>query len=321
NATKRASKLTQQLLTFSRGGAPIFEVSSIYSLVRESADFTLTGSSIACRIDRDDDLWDAELDKGQISQVVQNIVLNARQAMPEGGTIHILCENYVKRSALSDETPLAAGNYIRVKISDEGVGIHADHIDKIFDPYYTTKQEGSGLGMAITHSIISKHVGSIQCSSTFGKGATFTFYLPATMQVAVDRSQTAVRHRGSGKIMVMDDDKMIREVAQSMLEHMGYEVVLSADGEEALKTYQQCLVDSSPVDVIIMDLTIPGGMGGEEAIKAMLEIDTQAKVIVSSGYSNDPVIANYAEYGFKAYLVKPYRQADLGEAITKALDS
>ena len=319
-AAKRGSKLTLQLLTFSKGGAPIFEAASVYDIVQDSADFTLSGTNITCRIDRDEELWSAEVDKAQIGQVVQNIVLNARQSMPGGGVLRIRCDNYNKRSNESDEIPVTEGNYVRIQISDEGVGIHPDHIDKIFDPYFTTKQDGSGLGMAVTHSIIAKHLGYINCQSTLGHGTTFTFYLPATDKVIVSSDPAVAGGKGHGRIMVMDDEEMIREVTQSMLEHMGYEVILAADGEEALRIYQQCLNDSNPVDVIIMDLTIPGGMGGKEAMKAMLEIDLQARGIVSSGYSNDPVMANYAEHGFKGFLVKPYVQADLGQVIAKALD-
>ncbi|MBV1883121.1 MAG: response regulator [Pseudomonadales bacterium] len=318
-ATKRAAKLTQQLLTFSKGGVPIFEVSSVYDIVQESADFTLTGSNIACRIDRDTELWATECDKGQIGQVVQNIVLNARQGMPEGGTIHVLCENYVKQANVQSENPLAAGNYIRIRIADEGVGIHADLIEKIFDPYFTTKQEGSGLGMAITHSIITKHQGYIKCESTPGEGATFTFYLPATSKSAEDNNQADVTHKGSGKILVMDDEEPVREVTQSILEYMGYEVLLAKDGEEAIEIYRQCMLESNPVNAVIMDMTIPGGMGGKETMQALLDIDPQVKGVVSSGYSNDPVLANYSDYGFAGFLLKPYMKADLAAALSNAL--
>ena len=173
--------------------------------------------------------------------------------------------------------------------------------------------------MAVTHSIIAKHLGYISCQSTLGHGTTFTFYLPATNKVVVGSDPVVAGGKGHGKIMVMDDEEMIREVTQSMLEYMGYEVVLAADGEEALRKYQQCLNDSNPVDIVIMDLTIPGGVGGKETMQAVLKIDLQAKGIVSSGYSNDPVMANYEEHGFIGFLVKPYVQADLGFAIAKAL--
>jgi len=239
--------------------------------------------------------------------------------MPEGGTIHVLCENYVKQANVQSENPLAAGNYIRIRIADEGVGIHADLIEKIFDPYFTTKQEGSGLGMAITHSIITKHQGYIKCESTPGEGATFTFYLPATSKSAEDNNQADVTHKGSGKILVMDDEEPVREVTQSILEYMGYEVLLAKDGEEAIEIYRQCMLESNPVNAVIMDMTIPGGMGGKETMQALLDIDPQVKGVVSSGYSNDPVLANYSDYGFAGFLLKPYMKADLAAALSNAL--
>jgi PAS domain S-box-containing protein len=319
-ASKRATKLTHQLLTFSKGGEPIVEASSIYNLVRESADFTLTGSGIACRIDQVVSLWSAVVDKGQIDQVVQNIVLNARQAMPEGGTIQILCENFEKQEDQHEALPpIAPGDYVRVRITDEGIGIHSTLLEKIFDPYFSTKQEGSGLGMAVTQAIINKHRGYIECESTPGKGTTFTIYLPAVRKTISDRSHVFAEHKGSGRVMIMDDEEMIRTLTESMLESCGYEVVHAKNGEEALELYKGAMNDALPIDVVIMDLTIPGGWGGQETISILKEIDPSVTAIVSSGYSNDPVMANFKDYGFKGCLTKPYLMGALTDAVSKAM--
>ena len=318
SASKRASKLTHQLLTFSKGGEPVVEAASIYNIVRESADFTLTGSGIACRINQDASLWAAVIDKGQIDQVVQNIVLNARQAMPEGGTIDILCENFIKEEE-HEEIPVAAGDYVRLVISDEGVGMHPTLLEKIFDPYFSTKQEGSGLGMAVTLAIINKHKGYIECDSTPGQGTTFTIYLPAVRKTISDRSHVFAEHKGNGRVMIMDDEEMIRALTESMLESCGYEVVHAKNGEEALELYKDAMNDAQPIDVVIMDLTIPGGLGGQETISLLKEIDPNVTAIVSSGYSNDPVMANFKEYGFKGFLSKPYLMGALTDAVSKVM--
>ncbi|OUS12453.1 hypothetical protein A9Q89_06095 [Gammaproteobacteria bacterium 53_120_T64] len=320
-ASERASKLTQQLLTFSKGGEPILELASIFEVIQESANFTLSGANISCRIDRDNDLWAASIDKGQISQVVQNIVLNARHAMPEGGTIRILCENVVLLEGSNVVPLLKSGDYIRIDIEDEGVGIAENQIDKIFDPYFTTKHEGSGLGMAVTHSIIHKHSGHISCQSSLGEGTKFTIYLPAVktaLLVADDNRETL---EGSGTILVMDDETMIREVTQSMLEVGGYDVVHAVDGDQALAVYGEAMKCGQAIKLVIMDLTIPGGMGGRDTIKKLLDIDPQVCALVSSGYSNDPVIANYQDYGFKGFIIKPYLSSDLLRAVGKAISS
>ena len=319
SASKRASKLTHQLLTFSKGGEPIVEVASIYNIVRESADFILTGSGIACRINQDASLWAAVIDKGQIDQVIQNIVLNARQAMPEGGTIEILCENFCKEEGEHEEIPIAAGDYVRLVISDEGVGMHPAMVEKIFDPYFSTKQEGSGLGMAVTLAVINKHKGQIECDSTPGKGTTFTIYLPAVRKTISDRSHVFAEHKGSGRVMIMDDEDMIRSLTGSMLKSCGYEAVHARNGEEALDLYKEAMNDAQPIDVVIMDLTIPGGLGGQETINKLKEIDPNVTAIVSSGYSNDPVMANFKEYGFKGCLTKPYLMGALTDTVSKVM--
>ncbi|ETR65093.1 MAG: hypothetical protein OMM_14831, partial [Candidatus Magnetoglobus multicellularis str. Araruama] len=214
-SSRRASKLTKKLLTFSKGGEPIRIPQNIYELVRESSDFILSGSNINCRIDRSPDLWTAEVDRDQISQVFHNLILNACQSMPEGGTIHIVCENYLKKNMKQDSVPLKEGDYVRVIVSDEGVGIHPEHMEKIFDPYFSTKQKGGGLGLAVSHSIIKKHFGLIVCESIPARGSTFTLYLPAT-RVSETPKRMPQDIKGQGKIMIMDDEQVVREIASRM---------------------------------------------------------------------------------------------------------
>ena len=319
-ASLRARDLTQQLLTFAKGGEPVKESSSLESVIKDSANFVLHGDKVACRYDIPENLWLVDIDKGQISQVVQNIVLNASHAMPNGGTIQIICENIDPLHTESAFLPRDK-KFVRVTITDSGIGIPKNVIDKIFDPYFSTKQEGSGLGLAISHSIITKHNGHISVQSTPGVGTTFTIYLPvsAHQQEKEKREETIEEGKVKAKIMVMDDEELIRGVAQSMLSLMGHEVVLVQDGTEALELYREQSDSGEPIDIIIMDLTIPGGMGGKDAVKEILAFDPHAKVIVSSGYSNDPAMANCQEYGFVAAVVKPYQLQELAKVINQVL--
>ncbi|MBV1869578.1 MAG: response regulator [Gammaproteobacteria bacterium] len=319
NASKRASKLTHQLLTFSKGGEPIVELTSIYSLIKECARFSLTGSGIACRIDQGAELWGAVVDPGQIDQVIQNILLNARQAMPEGGTINILCENFIHSDNEQKALPIGPGNYLRIVISDEGIGIPPELIEKIFDPYFTTKQMGSGLGMATSQAIINKHGGFIGCTSKPGQGSAFTIYLPAERTLVAKKVTETTELKGSGRIMVMDDEAMIGTLAENMLDSCGYNAVPVRDGEQALALYKEAMDSSQPYDIVIMDLTIPGGLGGKETISKLLAMDPKATAIVSSGYSNDPVMANYRDYGFKGCLSKPYLKDSLTGLVSKLM--
>ncbi|MBC8318679.1 MAG: PAS domain S-box protein [Desulfobulbaceae bacterium] len=319
-ATLRAAKLTQQLLTFSKGGDPIKEKTSINGIIQESADFVLHGSNVGCEYNSPDDMWMVNADSGQIGQVIKNLIINAKQAMPEGGKIQINCSN-IEDAAAESLLSIHDGKFVCIRIQDTGIGIPKEIIDKIFDPYYTTKQQGSGLGLAVCHSIINKHDGHISVQSSPGKGTTFTIYLPAvssteTIAPKVRQTGSAVR---AARIMVMDDDKMIREVTQGLLDILGHEAVLVADGEQAINEYQKLQDSGMPVDLVIMDLTIPGGMGGQEAAKKLLQVDPRAKIIVASGYSNDPVMAGYREYGFCAAVAKPFDLAELRKGIESAL--
>jgi PAS domain S-box-containing protein len=319
-AAKRAAKLTQQLLTFSKGGSPVLETASLPKLITESADFVLHGSLVSCNYIFPDDLWVVNIDSGQVGQVIQNLAINAKQAMPDGGAITIRCDNVVdiESEVLLD---LHEGNFVRITIQDTGVGIPEKIIVKVFDPYFSTKQEGNGLGLAICHSIISKHGGHITVRSTPGNGTTFCIYLPAiqSTNVAVDKASQPRAAMKTLRILVMDDDEMIRNVAQAQLSSLGHETVLVVDGEQAIKKYQELQDSSKPVDLIIMDLTIPGGMGGQEAAREILRKNPEAKIIVSSGYSTDPVMANYQKYGFCAAIAKPFDLKELRNSIESAL--
>jgi len=314
-ASLRAKDLTQQLLTFSKGGEPVKTLASIEEVIRDSANFVLRGSNVQCKYHFTKDLWPVEVDSGQISQVIQNIVINARHAMPDGGIIDVTCENYDKTQ--KDQLLTQGDSYLKITIQDSGVGIPPKLLDKIFDPYFSTKRDGSGLGLAICHSIISKHNGYIKVESVQGEGASFIFYLPALkgQQPAEQLAKETFQIIGSGKALVMDDEEMIRDLAGEMLSYSGYRVVFSKNGEESIDFYKKEMDTGIPFDFVILDLTIPGGMGGKEAIKKILQIDPKAKVIVSSGYSNDPVMANYKEYGFSGVIAKPFQLKNLQKTI------
>jgi len=313
-ACSRARDLTQQLLTFAKGGAPVKKTSSIVQLLNETAGFALRGSNVRCEFQIAEDLWTAEVDEGQISQVIHNLVINADQAMPEGGALKVRAENILVNG--QQNIPLPEGKYIAVAVSDQGIGIPKEYITKIFDPFFTTKQKGSGLGLASCYSILVNHGGYITAVSEPGAGATFTFYLPASAE-KIEHKEVAgeVNSDGKGRILVMDDEDIIRDMAQELLSGMGYEVELAGDGVEALNRYQEARASGAPVDAVIMDLTIPGGMGGEEAIQKLLAIDPEARAIVSSGYSNNPIMADYKKYGFSGVLAKPYKITELSAVL------
>lgn len=321
-ACLRAKDLTQQLLIFSKGGTPIRKLTSIAELIKESAEFVLRGSNVRCQFSIADDLWPVEIDIGQMSQVIQNLIINADQALPNGGTITIRAQNVTLDEG--DVPPLKAGRYVKISIEDHGIGIPREHLSKIFDPYFTTKQKGSGLGLSIVYSIIKKHDGHITVRSEPGRGTTFTIYLPASGEAPTRetpetaRTEDALSSRG-GRILVMDDEEIIRDVTRHILERLGYDVALARDGEEAIQMYRDAQRRGRPFDAVIMDLTVPGGMGGKEAIKRLRTIDPQVKAIVASGYSNDPIMANYRAYGFDGVVAKPYRIDELRRVLHRVL--
>jgi PAS domain S-box-containing protein len=313
-AALRAKDLTQQLLTFSKGGAPVKQIRRIDELVRESAQFALRGSNVRCEFAIDDDLRPADVDEGQIAQVVHNLVINADQAMPDGGTVTIRGTNV----SLLPGNPYALdpGDYVQLCIQDQGTGIKREHLKKVFDPYYTTKQKGSGLGLAVAYSIVARHHGQLTVNSMLGEGATFTLLLPASERAQATNTQAPVGLMvGSGRILVMDDEDFIRELATAMLKKMGYDVALAEDGRQAVALYRKALEVGQPFSAVILDLTIPGGMGGKETVHQLLALDPDVRAIVSSGYSNDPVMANYASYGFCAAVKKPYLVQEMSQVL------
>ncbi len=318
-ASVRAQNLTQQLLTFSKGGKPVKQLVLIAPLLKESTSFVLSGSNVRCDYHLPEDLWPIEADKGQISQVIQNITLNGAQAMPEGGTITVRAENVTVDEG--ELPPLRKGEYVKIEFVDTGTGIEKKYIEKIFDPYFTTKEDGNGLGLTICHSIISKHNGRIVVESELGVGTTFTIYLPAMKEKSPHESAAdgPMEILGTGRILVMDDEDQLREIVAEMLKYLGYKADLAADGAEAVALYIKAREAGKPYDAVIIDLTIPGGMGGKEAIEKLRQYDPQVKAIVSSGYSNDPIMAEYRKYGFSGVVAKPFEIADLGKILHDVL--
>ena len=316
SASLRARDITQQLLTFAKGGAPVKELASIEEIIRESAAFSLRGSNCKCRFLFSPELHNTEIDKGQFSQVINNLIINATHAMPHGGTITINGENIT----LADDqlATLNQGDYLKIRVLDQGSGIAEDIKEKIFDPFFTTKKQGSGLGLASSYTIIKNHGGHIQVGETSSKGTSFTIYLPAsTRQAIAKQDSTIATCKGSGRILLMDDEEMIRETASRVLEHLGYKVDQVNDGEAALTAYRHSLEQNRPYDLLIFDLTIPGGMGGIETLKKTLLLNPKARAIVSSGYSNDPAMANFADYGFIDRIAKPYTVGKLSEVLNR----
>ena len=321
SSMNRATHLTRQLLTFAKDRALIMKDINIGKLAEEIVSFDLSGSNIISAFAQPKNLWKAKVDKGYMQQVFSNLTINARQAMPDGGHLYIMLENTdISKNII---TNLNQGKYVKITFQDEGTGIDKNYLDQIFDPYFSTKQTGSGLGLATTYSIINKHKGHINVTSKLGKGTTFTIYLPASeSQKLPKKKQQAAKWldtEQSGKILVMDDEKIIRQVTKEMLEKNGYQVETADGGKQAIEMYEQSMNASLPFDAVIMDITIPGGIGGKEAIKKILVIDPEAKVIVSSGYSDNPVMSNYAHYGFKGTIAKPYTTGKLQEVLNQVL--
>ncbi len=317
----RAKNLTTRLLTFAQGGDPVKSAVTIEQVIRETAAFNLSGSNVKLVIEHPESLWQAHADKSQISQVISNLVINARQAMSDGGTLTVKMEN----AAISEGeyTDMELDKYIKVSIADDGSGISESHLEKIFDPYFTTKTEGSGLGLAVVHSIILKHHGYIYVNSEFGKGTTFVIYLPAAdcaaQPVPKQAADTNCVSKGhSLKVLLMDDDPLVITVTCKMLEKLGHQVHTCNDGNEAVRLYTKAMRQGRRFDLAIMDLTIPGGMGGCKAVEQVLEIDPSAVAVVASGYSTDPVLANYGQYGFKAVITKPYTIDKIRQTIDNA---
>ena len=319
-ASLRARDLTQQLLTFAKGGAPVRRSASVSELIRETACFALSGSNVRCDFAIGPDLPLAEIDEGQISQVIHNLIINADQSMPVGGAIRIACEEVTLVEA--EVPPLVAGRYIRISVGDQGVGIPAEHLPRIFDPYFTTKEKGRGLGLAGAYSIILNHDGQISVSSEPGAGTTFIIHLPISdmAPVMVPAEEGGLR-TGTGRILVMDDEETVLEIAGEMLSHLGYESVFARDGGEAIELYLKAREAGFPFRAILADLTIPGGIGGREMVEALGEIDPEIRAIVSSGYCNDPVMSDFRSYGFCGVISKPYRIGEMSKLLSEVLPS
>jgi len=320
SACMRAKDLTYQLLTFAKGGAPVRKVVSLSEIMEDSSRLALAGSNVRCSISMPDELLPADVDEGQISRVINNLLINAVEAMPGGGVITVRVENVMVSKG--NAIPLAAGKYIKISIQDQGTGIPPGHLQKIFDPYFTTKQKGSGLGLAICYSIVKKHDGHISAESELGRGTTFSIYLPASSKELPGKKVSREEPiRGEGKILVMDDEAVVRDVTGQILKHLGYDVEFAADGSEAIELYRKADEAGKAFDLVIMDLTVPGGMGGKEAIVRLIEIDPEVRAIVSSGYSDNLVMSDFRQYGFKGVVAKPYQIQQLALVLYNVLNN
>jgi PAS domain S-box-containing protein len=319
-ASLRAKDLAGQLLTFSRAAPSIKKLASLAELLREAAGSALHGSNIKCRLSIPADLWPAEIDAGQISQAIHNLVINARQAMATGGTIEVLANNMAlsETQSLGRSLPIKEGDYIRISVADHGGDIPAEHLNKIFDPFFITMQKGSGMGLATAFSIARQHGGHLSVESKPGSGSTFYLYLPACTQTTAPQQdkREATKATGKARILVMDDEKAVRTVAGRMLKHLGYEdVEFAAGGVEAVRMYKAAMESGNPFSAAILDLTVPGGMGGDVAVSKLLKIDPGVKAIVSSGYTDESAIVRYSEYGFSGVVAKPYTIEELGKVL------
>ncbi|UCF36043.1 MAG: response regulator [Acidobacteriota bacterium] len=319
DAAKEASDLTQQLLTFAKGGAPIKKQASIRSLLMDSTRFSLRGSEVRCDFEIQENLWAADFDSSQINQVMNNLVINAEQAMPNGGSLRIKAWNVCLESD-DQALKLKGGDYVCVAVQDQGIGIRPENLKRVFEPYFTTKPNGHGLGLASVYSIIKRHGGAMTVESELGKGTEFKFLLPAVRRAVINEEPALdVCLTGSGRVLVMDDDPMIQECAMELLAELGYESVVVADGDAACREFEKAAHSNQLYDAVILDLTIPGGMGGKDAIAKLREYNPRLKAIVSSGYSVDPVMARPAEYGFDAVLRKPFTIESLATVLNTLL--
>jgi signal transduction histidine kinase/ActR/RegA family two-component response regulator len=318
----RARGVTNQLLTFSKGGAPVKATASISELVTECTRFTLSGSPVAPNFDISGDLWPAEIDVIQIGQVIQNLVLNAMQAMgPRGGILTVALRNVeLDASSLPARIALPPGRYVWLAVQDTGSGIPAEYLDRIFDPYFSTKEKGSGLGLAVCYSIVRAHGGAITVDSEVGVGTRFSIYLPASERpVAHVAELPSPPPRGlRGRVLLMDDDPMVAEVTQEMLESLGYAAQSAPCGEDAIEQFRSADTEGEPFDTVILDLTVPGGLGGRDTLPHIRAVRPDVRVLATSGYADDPVLANYREYGFDGVLPKPFTLAELARALGDA---
>lgn len=308
NAAARAKDLTTQLLTFAKGGEPVKKLVNLGRIITEAVGFAVTGTAVKCKVEIDEGIWAMEADEGQMSQVIHNLIINAVQAMPGGGIVQVKAENIFCDARNRCE--------VHVSIADTGEGIPEEHLGKVFDPFFTTKQKGSGLGLATCHSIVKKHDGAIGVSSVEGEGTTIDIYLPAAAEGKFPDQQPVNNIvGGEGHILVMDDEEVVREVITEMLKALGYTVECAENGNEAVQLYQKSRAEAMPFDAVILDLTVPGEVGGKDTIALLKEIDPGVKAIVSSGYSTSPVLANYHEFGFLGIIRKPFRMDEISRVV------
>jgi signal transduction histidine kinase/CheY-like chemotaxis protein len=318
-ALMRASGLTAQLLTFAKGGAPVRRLTELGPLLRETAGFVLAGARSTCLFELPEVLWPAEVDGGQIGQLIGNILLNASQAMPAGGRVSIEAANLELEA--SHGLPLPPGPYVRISIADEGVGIPPELLDRIFDPYFTTKEGGQGLGLASCHSIVRRHGGHMRIDSTPGRGTTVTVWLPAAPGIRVEGEvEGRVTQRGQGRILAVDDELVVREAYGELLHELGYEPVVVPDGAEAVRRYAEAREEGRPFRAVLLDLTIRGGMGGKETLDELRRQDPAVRAIVASGYSSDPLLSSYREAGFDGMLSKPFGPELLSKVLREVLE-
>ncbi|MBA7540901.1 Sensor kinase CckA [subsurface metagenome] len=319
-ASLQAKDLTYKLLTFAKGGEPVKKTTNIVKLIENTVDFALSSSNVRCDFFLPDDLWPVEVDEGQVNQVIHNIIINADQAMPEGGNSQITAKNIIITK--KDNLPLKDGKYVKISIRDQGIGILENHLSKIFDPYFTTKHKGSGLGLSTSYSIIKQHDGYITVDSEVGKGTIVYIYLPSSRTKALIKSDKKEKPiSGQGRVLLLEDEEIVGKVVAAMLHRVGYEVTVVREGNRAIELYKKVKESNNPFAVVIMDLTIPGGMGGKETIKELLKIDPEIKAIVSSGYSNDPIMSDFKKYGFKAVITKPYDIEEISRVIHKVINT
>ena len=320
-AAQHAAHLSSQLLTFSKGGAPLKKVASVGQLLEQSAEFSLYGSSLRADLDIAQNLWKAEIDAGQIEQVINALIINARDAMPHGGTVRVAAKNVEidERNA----TLLPAGRYLKVSITDRGEGVPEDLTTKIFDPYFTTKPAASGLGLAISYSIVKKHGGLLHLESSSPDGSTFAFYLPATEgKVAPAGAKTSDKpfRFNHQRILIMDDEAAIRELTSQLLSTLGYEVTAVPDGLEAVRTYERALRQGEQFQAVILDATVRGGMGGVATIERLRGMDPHVNAIICSGYSDEAALSEFLAYGFRGALPKPFTRTELADALQRTFE-
>jgi PAS domain S-box-containing protein len=321
-AAMRARNLTGKFTYFASGDKPVRQVADIRVIIRDAMSLALSGSSADWTGQFPEDLWPVDVDPSQIGQVINNVALNAVTAMPRGGTVHVAASN--ARLAQGELPPLAAGEYVRITVADTGVGIPPEHLLDIFDPYFTTKrrgtQKGMGFGLPIAHAVVRRHGGHIHVTSEPDAGTRVYIYLPALSRAtaraeAESDPPSETDDPEPRRVLVMDDEEMIRELLGQMLGHLGYETALTADGQEAVDRYAESVREGRPFDVVILDLTVPGGMGGKEAIQELRTLDPEVTAVVSSGYATDAVISDFEKWGFKGRIAKPYQLSQLGSLL------